>query len=376
MARRTRVLHSLFRVGSGGVEQTRLTLARGLDSKRYEQRIVCLDAFGALPTMLDAAGCPVTRVGDSLSIFAARAYRDVVKMIREWNPDIVHGAVYEGVAMATVAGRLARVPVVIGEETSEPVGRSGAGNTLYRLLCGLTDRMVAVSPAVVDYLVKGIHVPAGKVTLVANGVASPGDEDTVATREIRRRFAIEPDSFVIGTVGRLQDSNKRVSDLIRAMPALCQSIGDARLLVVGDGEDANMLASLADELGVAERVHFCGYQADTSSYYRVMDVFALASAHEAFGLVLVEAMLVGLATVATRVGGIPSVVDDGVTGLLVPALDPSSLAAALVDLHRAPARRTEMGARGKARAEAHFGAARYVDAIDHLYTQCLENARR
>ena len=376
MARRIRVLHSLFRVGSGGVEQTRLTLARGLDSKRYEQRIVCLDAFGALPTMLDAAGCPVTRVGDSLSIFAARAYRDVMQMIRQWKPDIVHGAVYEGVAMAAVAGRLGRVPVVIGEETSEPVGRSVAGNTLYRLLCGLTDRMVAVSPAVVDYLVRGIRVPTGKVTLVSNGVAAPSDEDTMAIGAIRHRFAIGPDSFVIGTVGRLQDSHKRVSDLIRAMPMLCQNISDPRLLVVGDGDDVEMLASLADEMGVAERVHFCGYQADTSSYYRVMDVFALASAHEAFGLVLVEAMLVGLATVATRVGGIPTVVDEGVTGLLVPAHNPSALATALLDLYRDPSRRGAMGARGKVRAQAHFGAAQYVDAIDHLYTQCLEDARR
>lgn len=376
MAKRTKVLHSLFRVGSGGVEQTRLTLARGLDSDRYEQRVVCMDAFGALPGQLASAGCPLARVGDSLSIFAARTYRDVLRLINDWQPDIVHGAVYEGVAMAAVGGRLGRVPVVIGEETSDPVGRSRAGNALYRLLCGLTDRMVAVSPAVVDYLVHGIGVPAGKVTLVPNGVASPLEADAVAVEAIKERFAITTGSVVIGSIGRLEDSHKRVSDLIRAMPILCERLSDPRLLVVGDGEDAEMLRALAVDSGVSQRVHFCGYQGETAAYYRVMDVFALASAHEAFGLVLVEAMLLGLPVVATRVGGIPTVVDEGVTGLLVPALDPQSLAAALLTFCRDPFLRREMGNAGMQRAQAEFGAERYVNAIDALYTRCLEGRRR
>ena len=376
MAKRTRVLHSLFRVGSGGVEQTRLTLARGLDGDRYEQRIICMDAFGALPGMLGAAGCPVDLVGRGLSVFALRAYRDAMRIVHEWKPDIIHGAVYEGVAMAAVAGRLGRVPVVIGEETSEPVGRSAAGNTLYRVFCGLTDRMIAVSPAVSDYLVKGIHLPRAKVTLVPNGVAAPMTENSSAAETIRSEFALGPDSYVIGTVGRLEDSHKRISDLVRAMPALCNHIPDPRLLVVGDGQDVAMLRSLAADLGVADRVHFCGYQADTAGYYRVMNVFALASAHEAFGLVLVEAMLLGLPVVATRVGGIPTVVDDGITGVLVPALDPPALATALISLHRDPALRQMMGTRGKLRAEAEFGAARYVEAIDGLYTRSLSEARR
>lgn len=376
MEQRIRVLHTLFRVGSGGVEQTRLTLAQGLDASRYEQRIVCMDAFGALPDMLAAAQCPVQRVGRSFSLFAPPLYRDVLRIIHDWRPHIVHGAVYEGVAMAAVAGRLGRVPVVIGEETSDPVGRSYAGHALYRLFCGLTDRMVAISPVVADYLIASIRVPSEKVSLVPNGVASPAVEDMAAIDAIRQQFAIGPNSFVVGTVGRLEDSHKRISDLLRAMPLLSQHIADPRLLVVGDGEDANLLRALASDLGVADRVHFTGYQADTAAYYRVMDLFALASAHEAFGLVLVEAMLLGLPVVATRVGGIPTVVEDGITGVLVPALDPPALASAVIALQRDPARRQMMGLHGKDRAETQFGAARYVDAIDDVYTRCLADARR
>ncbi len=376
MGRRTRVLHSLFRVGSGGVEQTRLTLARHLDSDRYEQRVICMEQFGALPGLLHEVGCAVERVGRSNSIFDASNYRDALQVIRHWQPDIVHGAVYEGVAVAAIAGRLGRVPVVLGEETSDPVDRSVAGHALYRTLCGLTDAMVAVSPAVERYLTRTIRVPSRKVSLVDNGVSKPAAETAGRVEAIRTEFRIGPDSFVVGTVGRLEDSHKRVSDLIRAMPALREVCSDPRLLVVGDGSDAPMLHDLARSLGVADCVHFCGYQPETADYYRVMDVFALASAHEAFGLVLVEAMLLGLPVVATKVGGIPTVVDDGVTGLLVPALSPDALGDALLTLQRDFGLRQAMGGRGMERANARFGARRYADAIDALYVRSLDEARR
>ncbi|MGV8944776.1 glycosyltransferase [Thermomonas sp.] len=371
MAQRTRVLHSLFRVGSGGVEQTRLMLARHLDRDRYEQKLICLDHFGALPEQFSAAGCSVEAIGTGFSIFHAAGYRDALRVIRDWRPDIIHGAVYEGLAIAAVAGRLGRVPVVLGEETSDPVDRSLAGHALYRLFAGMTHHMVAVSPAVRHYLTRTIALPAAKVTLVNNGAEAPTPEVAGRVEAIRAQFGITTDSFVIGTVGRLLDSHKRVSDLIRAMPALAEGCADPRLLVVGDGEDSQMLRELAESLGVSARVHFCGYQPDPSDWYRVMDVFALASAHEAFGLVLVEAMLLGLPVVATRVGGIPSVVEEDVTAILVPPLSPAALAAALVALQRDPALRRSMGNSGSARAQAEFSARRYVDDIDALYTRCL-----
>ncbi len=371
MGGRTRVLHSLFRVGSGGVEQTRLMLARHLDHDRYEQRLICLDHFGGLPAELVAAGCPVERIGNGQSIFGAAAYRDALRVIRDWRPDIIHGAVYEGVAVAAVAGNLGRVPVVLGEETSDPVERSTAGHALYRLLAGMTDHMVAVSPSVLHYLTHTIRLPDAKVTLVNNGAEAPTPTVQGRVRAIRDQFGINEKSFVVGTVGRLVDGDKRVSDLIRAITELREVCADPRLLVVGEGKDAQHLHKLAGALGVSGQVHFCGYQPDPSDWYRVMDVFALASAHEAFGLVLVEAMLAGLPVVATRVGGIPSVVQDGVTALLIDPLCPPALATALLSLQRNPELRREMGVKGAARARAKFGARRYVDAVDALYTRCL-----
>ncbi len=301
-------------------------------------------------------------------------YRRALDIVRQYRPHIIHGAVYEGVALAAVAGRLGQVPIIIGEETSDPANRRWTGHLLYRLLCGMTHHMVGVSPAVRDYLINKIHVQASKVRLINNGVAEAPPADAEQIRSIREALGLAPEHFVIGTVGRLFDSHKRVSDLIRALPILHKPCPGAHLLIVGSGPDEEMLRQLATELGVANCVHFAGYQSSPQAYYEVMDVFALASASEAFGLVLVEAMYASLPVVATLVGGIPTIVSEGETGLLVEPGQPQALAEALLKLHQSYDLRDEMGQKGRARALAEFGAERYVGEVDQLY-QSLASKR-
>lgn len=365
---RIKVLHSLFRVGSGGVEQRRLSLARKLDPERYDQKLICTDAWGGLPEQFADAGCEVIEVGQIRHIADVRVYKNALKLIRQWQPDIVHGAVYEGVAVAVVAGRLSRVPVVIGEEASDPKYRRWTGHLLYRLLAGLTHHMIAVSPAVQEYLRETLRLSADKVSVINNGVDERPSADSQVVQLVRKRFGLRSQDFVIGTVGRLVDEHKRVSDLIRTLALLHKrGVRNARLLIVGDGADREMLGNLAIALGVHESVHFAGYTEDPQPFYAVMDVFALASAAEAFGLVLVEAMFASLPVIATRVGGIPSVVDDGRTGVLVPPFSPERFAEEVLRLAKDETMRHEMGARGQQLARAEFSAERYVADVDRLY---------
>lgn len=363
-----KVLHSLFRVGSGGVEQRRLSLARKLDPDRYDQRLICTDAWGGLPQQFADAGCEVIDVGQIRHIADVRVYRNALKHIQQWQPDILHGAVYEGLAIAAVAGRLSRVPVVIGEETSDPQNRRWTGHLLYRLLCGLTHHMVAVSPSVREYLCETLRLPSDKVSVINNGVDERSPSDAQEVQLVRERFGLRSHDFVIGTVGRLVDEHKRVSDLVRTLALLHErGMRNAQLLVVGDGPDRKGLSDLSAALGVRESVHFAGYTANPQPFYAVMDVFALASAFEAFGLVLVEAMFAGLPVVATRVGGIPGIVEDGRTGMLLPPFSPVRFTEELLRLAKDEIVRREMGTRGQQRARAEFSADRYVADVDRLY---------
>ena len=362
-----RIAHCLETVGSGGVEQRRLLLARGLDRNKFDQILICTKTVGALGDQFEAEGVPVYRIGDLHSIFDRRPYRAALEAIREFRPHIVHGAVYEGVAVAAICGTIARVPIVIGEETAEPFGRSWKGHLLYRGLMSLTSHAVAVSPAVDDYLVKVIRLPRRRVTLINNGVAAPRAIEEGETARLRARFGIGDSDIVIGIVGRLCNGHKRHTDLLDAFRLLCNRRGDLRLLIIGDGPDRKMLETRTASLGIAERVIFTGYQADTRPFYTVMDIFALPSAHEAFGLVLVEAMYAKLPIVATRVGGIPTVVAENRTGLLVPPGNPPELADSLLSLIEDQTLRQRLGERGFDRAHEKFSSQRYVGDVADLY---------
>ena len=366
--RKLKALHCLETVASGGVEQRRLLLARALDKERYELALICTKAIGALPAEFARAGCPVHEIGVFRGIFDWERYAKAVAVVREFKPDIIHGAVFEGVATAAIAGRWARVPVIIGEETDDPAGRRRwRGHLLYRGLTSLTHQMVAVSPSVEDYLVGRIKLPSHKVTLINNGVAEPAPANEEQIRAVREGLRIPPDDLIIGCCCRLLDEHKRVSDLIKAFARVHEDYPKSKLLIVGEGADEAMLRLLASQLGVSGHVYFAGYQGNTQPFYEVMDIFALASAREAFGLVLVEAMYARLPVVATCVGGIPTVVKAGETGFLVKPKDPEELADRLRLLLNNVSLRQSMGEAGLAFARANFSADRYVSQVDDLY---------
>jgi glycosyltransferase involved in cell wall biosynthesis len=348
-----------------------LSLARGLDSSLYTQRLVCTQVIGGLPPWFREAGCPIDEVGLFDGIFDRRRYHSVLKIVREFRPHIIHGAVYEGVALAEVCGRVAKVPVIIGEETSDPVNRSWKGHLLYRGFAGLCHHMIGVSPAVTAYLQDKIKLPARKVTLINNGVAEKPRASYEEIAAVRDQLELRADAIVIGAVARLFDEQKRISDLIRAMPRIVADSPAVRLLVVGTGPDEQALRRLAAQLGVAGQVRFVGYQANTQPYYEVMDIFALASVYEGLPLVLLEAMFVCLPVVATRIRSISSVVNEGETGYLVDPDNPDALSEAILRLMNDPSARYTMGQAGRERALKHFSSQRYTKEVDALYKRLL-----
>ncbi len=368
-----RVLHCLQTIGSGGVEQRRLLLAKNLDKNKYEQAVVCTETFGIIPNQLVEADCHVFPVGTPKHPFDPKIHRNVMQVIKDFKPHIIHGAVFEGVTMAAICGTLSRVPIIIGEETSDPINRKLRANLLLKTLSLLTNKMVGVSPASCDYLVNKAFVNKSKVILINNGIEPTLNLSESQKNTFRQTLNIHNDSFVIGFVGRLLDNHKRISDLIIAFSRISNKNPQAQLLIVGDGPDKVLLMQLADNLNISEKVIFSGYQSDTTPFFNIMDVFVLPSAREAFGLVLVEAMFTKIPIIASRVGGIPYIVKDGLSGFLFEPTDIESLATLLQYMINNPLEAAGMGSYGYEIATKEFSSQRYIKDVDNLYQKLIKN---
>jgi L-malate glycosyltransferase len=374
-AARIRVLHVLPWVTSGGVERRRLELARGLGADEFEQRVVCLEARETLAAEFARAGVDVLPIGGTGSLADLKSMARVVRVAREFAPHVIHGAVFEGVTLASTAGRLAGVRRVVVEEISDGENRSGRARQLFRLYALAASRCVAVSEYAKQQLVE-TGIPAGRIQVIVNGVSAPACHSEAALEEARARWGISADDLVVVTIGRLLNEHKRFTDLIEAVALALPQAPRLKLLVVGGGGELESLRQHAARHGVEQRVSFAGYQPDVSLPLRLGQMFALTSSRESFGLVAVEAMLASLPVVATAVGGLREIVADGQTGFLVPPFAPAQVAKALLRLGQDESLRTRLGAAGRERAEQRFSAARYVEEVAALYRHLVGSTRK
>jgi glycosyltransferase involved in cell wall biosynthesis len=365
-----RLLYCQETVGSGGVEQRKLSAARYFAQGNYELKLVCSDARASMVAKFEEVGAEVIIIGKQKNIFSLSGYVKLLQIIRTYKPHIIHGAVFGGVALACIAGFLGRVPIIIAEETSDPQNRSSRASKLLRMLVSLADKVIAIAPSVADYLKQTAHIPFQKIQLINNGVEIPRVVAKDELARIKFDLGIAENDLVIGSVGRLFDDHKKFTDLIKAVAALPQR-NNIKLLIVGDGKDKQLILETAANLGISDILCMAGYQPDTAPYYAIMDIFCLASQREGFGLVAAEAMLHKLPVVATAVGGLKDVVTKGETGYLVPPLQPSALAEKIQQLLGDENLRNELGNAGYQKAIREYTAEVYVKKVESLYRQLM-----
>lgn len=372
MTRKIKVLHCLNLLIPGGVERRRLSLFERLPRDEFEHRVICVEIQDRdFARRMAEYVVDIVETGPVTSVLAPARYHLGCRVAREWRPDIVHGAIIEGYTLASVIGRLCRVPVVVLEETSDPKHRRWKGHALARAMAAFADHCVGVSPAVGSYLTGFLRIPSGKVSVINNGVELPEVPSAPEIASLRASLGLSGTVPVIGSVGRMLDERiKRFGDLIDAFATVRRTM-PSKLLLVGDGPERRRLAELATSRGVSEDVVFAGFQRQVGHFYALMDVFALASECEAFGLVVAEAMRSGLPVVATEVGGLPTVVAEGETGFLAPPRSPQSLARAIRSLLVDPDLRKRMGEAGRRRADREFSAERYASDVAVLYRRLL-----
>jgi glycosyltransferase involved in cell wall biosynthesis len=381
-----RVLRVIARLNVGGPALHVTYLARGLADRGYETTLVAGDVGrgeASMSFVAEQAGVDVVSLpGLSRELSPVRdalAALRLARLIRKVRPDVVHTHTAKAGAVGRAATLIActRRPVVVHTFHGHVLrGYFGTGGTLVfraieTILARASDRLVAVSPEVRDELV-GLHVaPAEKFTVMRLGIELEPrvhfDGDPV---EVRRRHGIRPEKFVVGWFGRMT-AVKRTDDLLTMLAGVRERGIDALLLLVGDGDDRERLEQRAHDLGLARSCLFLGYQEDVAPWYAICDAVVLTSASEGTPVTIIEALAAGRPVVATRVGGVPDVVDEGETGFLVRPGDTHALAERLEILQRNPERRRTMGELGRERVLQRYAVERLVNDVDGLYRELL-----
>lgn len=384
--RKVRVLRVIARLNMGGPAHHVSLLSGMLDPERYETLLLHGEVGSGEASLAEVARrCgaktgtvpglrPELRPRDDL-----RAFRALVREMRAFRPDIVH----THTAKAGMLGRLAAVvalrprPVIVhtyhGHVLEGYFGR--AKSTLYRLiettLGRFSDRLIGVSEATVDDLVRLKVAPRSKFSVVPVGL----DLDPFlqlgesAGSSFRAEVGTAPGEVLLTFVGRLVPI-KRVDVLLRAVARARELGAPVRLAVVGDGERRTDLEGLADDLSITDSVSFAGYRADVSQVAAASDIAVLSSDNEGTPVSLIEAGAAGCPAVATSVGGVRDVVTPN-SGLLVEAGDVDGLGSAIASLAADPAERARMGGHAKHHTAQRFVIARLLDDADSLYRVLL-----
>ena len=360
-----RIVHVVYSLEVGGLENGVVNLINGLRDE-FRHAVVCVGQSGVLQEGLPS-GVDVVTVGRGSARDRWVALR-LARVFRALRPTIVHSRNWPAIE-AIPAARLAGVPLVIhgehGREAADPEGRDRRRNRIRRLLAPWVDRFVAVSADLRRWLAGTVGVPEGKLVTICNGVDThrfrPGE-----CAAARHGLGLVEDHPVVGTVGRL-DPVKDQAGLLEAFARVKGAHPEAVLLIAGDGPCRGELEARAAVLGLGPGVRFLGETKEVPAVLRSLDVFVLPSIAEGISNTVLEAMATGLPVVATRVGGNPELVEEDVTGALIPPREPAALAAAIGGYLGEPARRFAHGAAGRRRALERFDLAGMVSAYRELY---------
>ncbi|MDO6824581.1 glycosyltransferase family 4 protein [Marinobacter sp. 1_MG-2023] len=310
-----RVLHLTFNMGIGGTEQVIRQLVQGMESEGVESEILCMDGqIGSIGETLEKSGIPVHKLARKQG-FDRSLIKAIRKRVKEGQFDVVHCHQYTPWIYGWLASLGTQAKVVFTEH-----GRFYPDRYRYKamfvnpIMAMLTPAVVAISGATREALTRYEFIPKRKVRVIYNGIA-PLCRSEFESKKIRNELGIPEKAFVVGTVSRL-DPVKNQQMMLRAFRAFSEVHPDSYLLMVGDGPDKAMLMALAEKLGIDGRTIFTGFINKPEHHLSAMDVFLLSSHTEGTSMTLLEAMSLGIPAIATRVGGNPEIVVDGITGIL------------------------------------------------------------
>lgn len=375
------VVHIIYRLDVGGLETVLINVINHTPVSRYHHVIICLTEYSEFRRRIQQEGVEIhalnKRPGKDLGVYV-RLWR----LLRRLKPDIVHTynvATIDCQVAAAAAGVRRRVHAEHGRDVFDLHGENKRYILLRRLLQPLIDKIIPVSRDLENWLIARVGMPGRKVHRIYNGIDTDGFRPRSKEKEMLpiEGFS-DASSFVIGTVGRLHAVKDHVT-LVKAFLRLVEMVSGGRerlrLVIAGDGPLHQEILTLIESSGFADIVWLTGERNDVANLMRGFDVFVLTSLAEGIPLTVLEAMSCALPVVATRVGGLPELVEEGMTGRLVAVSDPTSLSEALRSYIDEPLLIERHGRAGRRRVEEQFSVQTMTEQYLAVYDELLRAKR-
>ena len=364
---RIRVVELLATGTNGGAQEHVFNLVSRIDRSRYDVSVCSLTGGSAI-RRFEKAGIPVCVIDATND---ADAVESVAAHLAAIDADVVHNHMYHAEVIGTQAAfRVAETgrprPYVVGTVHSSRI-RSDEDMALLRQLTPRMDHVIAVSTSIVRKIDdEGRH--GAPVSLIYNGIDLARYDQMVPCCTLREEYGLPPEGPLVGVVARLEQE-KGHPTLIDAWPTVLASFPDATLLLIGEGSRLDALATQVRDLGLERSVIFTGRRDDVPEVTKSLDVAVLPSYREAQGLTILEAMALSRPVVASNVGGIPEMIEDGRTGLLVRPHDPAALAEAILRLLRDHPLADTLARAGHDMVHDRFCVELMVRAVESIYDE-------
>lgn len=374
MSKKTKILHIITRLDKGGSADNTLLSVLGLNKNIFQVDLV------SGRTRYPSAKLKKLKKQNTISyieipqlVRAINPLKDIMalcklyRIIKNVRYDIVHTHSSKAGLLGRIAARIAGIKHII----HTPHGHIFYGyygkiiSYLFilfeRWAATFSERIITLTDAGKQEHIRYHIAPEGKFVTIHSGIELDYLYSYQGKKSIREEFGIDENDKLVGTIARLVPI-KGHEFLIKAAPLVTQHHPKTTFLIVGDGPLREKLQKLSEKLRIADRIIFCGMRDDIPSLLKGMDLFVLPSLNEGMGRVLVEAMAFGKLIVAAKVGGIPEVIEDGITGLLVPPAKPDALAEAICHIISNP----EMAAKLAKNASQQAKKFRHTEMIQQL----------
>lgn len=362
------IVHIIDRLPPDGAERLIAEVLKNRSSK-YKYQVLCLVDGGELVREIEDNGVEVTILGRRNGHDLVHAYR-LFRWLRKHRPLVVHTHLFTADAWGRSFAWLARVPGIYSTVHSTNTWKSKTHLLVDWILAFVSDAVIACTDEVKSKLISQ-GIPNRKLISIANGVDLNRIDNTPAT-DLTQEFSISLDKPVFALVGRLHEA-KGHSDLIPVLNELVKEGADFHCLFVGEGELEDQLRHMVSDMQLQEKITFCGFRRDVIGIMKAVDFLVMPSRWEGLPISLLEAMACASPVVASRVGGIPDVIDHQSDGLLYTAGNATELKTRIEQMLEHKEARQSMAVVGEKKIRDHYSAASVSEAYENLYDKTLHS---